>query len=158
MLSHTSTAESMIMSSKNNSEDHEVEPVMEKSAALVDTNDDVKTEIEEDKDVTADTSDDEDDGEGEGGSTRLFRIDSGLLPFPEKLMILLDGNTVSDAMWWLPDGDSFCIIPTVFAEQVLDKHFSGTKFESFTRKLNRSVALPCLADSCYAKRKFDSHI
>lgn len=40
-------------------------------------------------------------------------------------------------MWWLPDGDSFCLIPVVFAENVLDKHFQGTKFESFTRKLNR---------------------
>jgi len=77
------------------------------------------------------------DEEEDGDSARRFRIDSGLLPFPEKLMALLDGKTVSDAMWWLPDGDAFCIIPSVFAEQVLDKHFSGTKFESFTRKLNR---------------------
>jgi HSF-type DNA-binding len=145
------------MNSKNNSEDHEERPVMEKSSAIVDTNDDVKTDSEEEKDVTAGTSDDdEDDGEGEGGSTRLFRIDSGLLPFPEKLMILLDGNTVSGAMWWLPDGDSFCIIPTVFAEQVLDKHFSGTKFESFTRKLNRFVALPC--GFVFCKSEMDSHI
>jgi hypothetical protein len=29
------------------------------------------------------------------------------------------------------------LIPVVFAEKVLDKHFQGTKFESFTRKLNR---------------------
>lgn len=43
----------------------------------------------------------------------------------------------TDSMWWLPDGDSFCLIPVVFAEKVLDKHFQGTKFESFTRKLNR---------------------
>lgn len=70
-------------------------------------------------------------------SSNLFRIDSGLLPFPEKLMALLDGNKVSDAMWWLPDGDAFCLIPVVFAEKVLDRHFQGTKFESFTRKLNR---------------------
>lgn len=82
--------------------------------------------------AAAHSSDEED-----GDSARRFRIDSGLLPFPEKLMALLDGKTVSDAMWWLPDGDAFCIIPSVFAQQVLDKHFSGTKFESFTRKLNR---------------------
>ena len=137
--------------SESNPGDQDEGPLLQPSAAPVDTSDDVtrgnKTEIEKEREVTAGTSDDEDDGEGdeEGGSTQLFHIDSGLLPFPEKLMVLLDENTASDAMWWLPDGDSFCIIPTVFAEQVLDKHFSGTKFESFTRKLNRSVALSCLA-------------
>ena len=89
---------------------------------------------EDDADVDVDA-----DADADGDSTQRFRIDSGLLPFPEKLMALLDGNTVLDAMWWLPDGDAFCIIPAVFAEQVLDKHFSGTKFESFTRKLNRCV-------------------
>lgn len=36
------------------------------------------------------------DGEKEG-SSNLYRIDSGLLPFPEKLMALLDGNQVSGA-------------------------------------------------------------
>ena len=80
----------------------------------------------------AGSSEDEEDA-----STRKFRMDSGLLPFPEKLMALLDGEEVSEAMWWLPDGDAFCLIPSAFAEKVLDMHFSGTKFESFTRKLNR---------------------
>lgn len=68
---------------------------------------------------------------------QLQSLDPGLLTFPEKLMSLLDGDCVSDVMWWLPDGDAFCFIPDVFAEEVLDKHFQGTKFESFTRKLNR---------------------
>lgn len=149
------------ITSENNAEDQDKGPLIEQSAPIVDSNDagthGNKTEIEKEREVTAGTSDEEDGGEGEedGESTQLFRIDSGLLPFPEKLMVLLDGNTASDAMWWLPDGDSFCIIPTVFAEQVLDKHFSGTKFESFTRKLNRSVASRCLANSqsCRAKVK-----
>jgi hypothetical protein len=36
------------------------------------------------------------DGEKEdANSSNLYRIDSGLLPFPEKLMALLDGNQVS---------------------------------------------------------------
>jgi hypothetical protein len=36
------------------------------------------------------------DGDKEGASSSsLYRIDSGLLPFPEKLMALLDGNQVS---------------------------------------------------------------
>ena len=72
-----------------------------------------------------------------GLSNKVHRFESGLMTFPEKLMMLLDGNCAKEAMWWLPDGDAFCFIPNVFAEQVLDKHFQGTKFESFTRKLNR---------------------
>jgi HSF-type DNA-binding len=66
-----------------------------------------------------------------------FRMSSGLLPFPDKLMSLLDSNKVSEAMRWLRDGDAFCIAPGLFTERVLDKYFQGTKFESFTRKLNR---------------------
>lgn len=79
------------------------------------------------------------DEDEEDSTSNLFRMNSGLLPFPEKLMSLLDGkcDTVADAMWWLPDGDAFCLIPTLFAERVLDKHFQGTKFDSWTRKLNR---------------------
>jgi HSF-type DNA-binding len=85
-----------------------------------------------------DGGEDDDDEDEEGpSSSNLFKINSGLLPFPEKLMSLLDGEEMSDSMWWLPDGDSFCLVPVVFAERVLDKHFQGTKFESFTRKLNR---------------------
>jgi len=86
---------------------------------------------------TKDSADAVSDDDEEDDAARKFRIDSGLLPFPEKLMALLDGNEVSEAMWWLPDGDAFCLIPSLFATAVLDQHFSGTKFESFTRKLNR---------------------
>jgi HSF-type DNA-binding len=63
--------------------------------------------------------------------------ESCLTTFPENLMSLLDGDYVKDIMWWLPDGDAFCFIPEDFAANVLDKYFQGTKFESFTRKLNR---------------------
>ena len=73
------------------------------------------------------------------------KYESGFMSFPEKLMTLLDGDEVNECMWWLKDGDSFCLIPLSFAEKVLDKHFQGTKFESFTRKLNRwCVALVCI--------------
>ena len=65
-----------------------------------------------------------------------LQFESGFMSFPEKLMSLLEGNEVQDAMWWLPEGDAFCLVPTSF-DTVLDKHFQGTKFESFTRKLNR---------------------
>lgn len=71
----------------------------------------------------------------DGADADGFRTDS--MTFPEKLMNLLECGIVNDTMWWLPDGDAFCFIPNLFAEMVLDKHFQGTKFESFTRKLNR---------------------
>jgi hypothetical protein len=57
--------------------------------------------------------------------------------FPEKLMDLLEEESAKDVMWWLPGGDAFTIVPKNFSENVLDKFFQGTKFESFTRKLNR---------------------
>ena len=70
------------------------------------------------------------------------------LSFPERLMSLLQnsdneisGNTVvvdvTRAMRWMPGGDAFLIVPSIFYDVVLDGHFHGTKFESFTRKLNR---------------------
>lgn len=64
-------------------------------------------------------------------------FESGFMSFPEKIMMLLDKKLAPDSMWWIPDGDAFCILPVPFTEKVLDKHFQGTKFESFTRKLNR---------------------
>jgi HSF-type DNA-binding len=67
----------------------------------------------------------------------VSNIESGFMSFPEKIMMLLNKRLAKDAMWWLPDGDAFCILPVPFTEKVLDKHFQGTKFESFTRKLNR---------------------
>ena len=57
--------------------------------------------------------------------------------FPERLMDLLEKQVAKDAMWFLSGGDAFAIVPKLFSEQVLDKFFQGTKFESFTRKLNR---------------------
>jgi len=62
--------------------------------------------------------------------------EGGLLTFPEKLISLLNEGQVSDSMWWLPDGDAFCLQPQRFSEKVLEPHFR-CKFESFTRKLNR---------------------
>lgn len=56
--------------------------------------------------------------------------------FPNKIMALLDSGEEPQAMWWQPQGDSFCIVQANF-DPVLKKHFQGTKFESFTRKLNR---------------------
>ena len=78
-----------------------------------------------------------DEHAGKARPSESFQLSSGLLPFPEKLMSILNSSKVSDTMWWLADGDAFCLIPASFSELVLEKYFQGTKFESFTRKLNR---------------------
>jgi hypothetical protein len=57
--------------------------------------------------------------------------------FPERLMELLEDEKEPEALWWLGETDCFCIDPKHFPEQVLCKYFQGTKFDSFTRKLNR---------------------
>lgn len=60
---------------------------------------------------------------------------ASLLTFPERLRLLLQKGA-PNVIWWLPDGDCFCLVPDAF-DQVLNEQFHGTKFESFTRKLNR---------------------
>ena len=64
-------------------------------------------------------------------------IEKAQYTFPERLMELLMNGTVKNAMWWLPGGEAFALVPNTFYDVVLAKYFQGTKFESFTRKLNR---------------------
>ena len=64
-------------------------------------------------------------------------IEKAQYTFPERLMELLMNGTVKKAMWWLPGGEAFALVPNTFYDIVLSKYFQGTKFESFTRKLNR---------------------
>jgi len=59
------------------------------------------------------------------------------LTFPEKLMELLNKEDCQDAMCWLTNGKAFALQPSMFMQKILPKYFEGTKFESFTRKLNR---------------------
>lgn len=78
----------------------------------------------------------------EPASTATGKVDPAVLPvnmitFPMKLRQLLDNEQFKDVIWWLPGGEAFCITPVDFSERILEKHFQGTKFESFTRKLNR---------------------
>lgn len=76
--------------------------------------------------------------ENERGPNNTIRTSSGRrLTFPEKLMELLNCEECQDAMCWLPNGNAFALHPTIFMNKILPKHFEGTKFESFTRKLNR---------------------
>lgn len=96
---------------------------------------------DDDDDIMDDVPESIDTADGDKSSP--FPMSSGLLPFPDKLMSLLDSDKVSEAMRWLPDGDAFCIAPALFTERVLDKYFQGTKFESFTRKLNRWCVVQC---------------
>lgn len=67
----------------------------------------------------------------------FVEIEKAHYTFPERLMELLEGEKVKEAMWWLPGGCAFAIRPKIFYDAVLSKYFQGTKFESFTRKLNR---------------------
>jgi len=76
--------------------------------------------------------------------------------FPQKLMRILNDETLVDVVSWLPHGRSFVIIrPDVFTDEVLPKYLppaaasvdndnnaaskkqSSAKYPSFTRKLNR---------------------
>lgn len=64
-------------------------------------------------------------------------LERTIFTFPERLMDLLNKGVEKEAMWWMEDGDGFCVLPKHFSDKVLDRYFQGTKFESFTRKLNR---------------------
>ena len=76
--------------------------------------------------------------------TRNANLDKNGVPivengvtFPERLMELIMNETDKEALWWLPDGNSFCINSKQFSKTILANNFQGSKFESFTRKLGR---------------------
>ena len=60
-----------------------------------------------------------------------------LLTFPDKLMELLNHGDYADCLSWLPDGEAFACNREGLERTILPLHFGGTKFASFTRKLNR---------------------
>ena len=74
--------------------------------------------------------------------------------FPQYLMKLLNDEVAPDALWWLPDGKAFALLPDKIGDQVLDKYFQKTKYSSFirrlhnegyrrqTRKYKKSISLP----------------
>eukprot|EP00543_Licmophora_paradoxa_P000571 CAMPEP_0202448488 /NCGR_PEP_ID=MMETSP1360-20130828/7301_1 /ASSEMBLY_ACC=CAM_ASM_000848 /TAXON_ID=515479 /ORGANISM="Licmophora paradoxa, Strain CCMP2313" /LENGTH=239 /DNA_ID=CAMNT_0049066081 /DNA_START=9 /DNA_END=728 /DNA_ORIENTATION=+ len=58
--------------------------------------------------------------------------------FPQRLMEMLDNDSHSEIMTWLPHGKAFIIYKKkTFAAEVLPNYFKQSKFTSFTRKLNR---------------------
>jgi hypothetical protein len=80
---------------------------------------------------------DEDDDASKDDSEQKEGMPMKRSTFPERLMELLINGIAKDAMWWLPNGDSFAIQPKKFSDTILNKYFQGTKLESFTRKMNR---------------------
>lgn len=59
------------------------------------------------------------------------------MAFPEKLMCILNNSAFHKVIFWSDEGDAFCVLPDLFTEYVLGPYFQGSKFQSFTRKLNR---------------------
>jgi hypothetical protein len=78
---------------------------------------------------------DHDFGDLDGGVS-----DKDLPPtFPQQLMTVLENDTISDVITWLPHGKGWVIRDKKrFAAEVLPKYFEKkSKWTSFTRKLNR---------------------
>eukprot|EP00585_Thalassiosira_rotula_P013021 CAMPEP_0196130040 /NCGR_PEP_ID=MMETSP0910-20130528/550_1 /TAXON_ID=49265 /ORGANISM="Thalassiosira rotula, Strain GSO102" /LENGTH=609 /DNA_ID=CAMNT_0041389265 /DNA_START=72 /DNA_END=1901 /DNA_ORIENTATION=- len=66
---------------------------------------------------------------GHGGSV--------MMPFPGKLLEVLDRGDLNTIIDWMPHGRAFIVKqPKVFTTQVLTRFFKQTKLLSFTRQLN----------------------
>jgi hypothetical protein len=59
------------------------------------------------------------------------------MTFPAKLMCILEDPDFQSCIYWSDEGEAFCVHPNLFTEKVLGPYFQGSKFHSFTRKLNR---------------------
>mmetsp|Transcript_13007 Transcript_13007/g.26461 ORF Transcript_13007/g.26461 Transcript_13007/m.26461 type:complete len:651 (+) Transcript_13007:80-2032(+) len=58
--------------------------------------------------------------------------------FAQKLMHILSIKECQNAIRWMPDGTSFCIVDSKeLVDKVLPAYFKEAKYTSFTRKLNR---------------------
>jgi len=61
-----------------------------------------------------------------------------VLPFPLKLMQILEDDEFSDIISWMPNGKTFIILrPKAFVNKVLPNNFKSVQYTSFTRKLLR---------------------
>ena len=63
-------------------------------------------------------------------------LKSGRVRLPDKLMEYLN-KEASEALYWMPEGESFALNTETAQEQFLDKFFSGTKLSSFLRSISR---------------------
>jgi len=60
------------------------------------------------------------------------------IPFPLKLMQILEDDEFSDIISWMPNGKTFIILrPKAFVNKVLPHTFKSVQYTSFTRKLIR---------------------
>lgn len=60
--------------------------------------------------------------------------------FVAQVMDILVSEDASSTMWWLEDGRSFAVKTSTLEEDVLDKHFRGSKASSFTRRMSKVCA------------------
>ena len=67
-------------------------------------------------------------------------LKSGRVRLPDKLMEYLN-KEVSEALYWMPEGESFALNTETAQAQFLDKFFSGTKLSSFLRSISRWCVL-----------------
>eukprot|EP00579_Thalassiosira_antarctica_P033184 CAMPEP_0201999272 /NCGR_PEP_ID=MMETSP0905-20130828/5883_1 /ASSEMBLY_ACC=CAM_ASM_000554 /TAXON_ID=420261 /ORGANISM="Thalassiosira antarctica, Strain CCMP982" /LENGTH=621 /DNA_ID=CAMNT_0048555449 /DNA_START=29 /DNA_END=1891 /DNA_ORIENTATION=- len=64
-------------------------------------------------------------------------VGSVMMPFPGKLLEVLDRGDLTSIIDWMPHGRAFIVKqPKVFTTQVLSRFFKQTKFVSFTRQLS----------------------
>jgi len=60
------------------------------------------------------------------------------VPFPLKLMQILEEDEFSEIIRWMPNGKTFLIsCPKAFVSEVLTHKFKSVQYSSFTRKLTR---------------------
>lgn len=64
-------------------------------------------------------------------------LKSGRVRLPDKLMEYLNKEVASEALYWMPEGESFAFDTEKAPEQILNKFFSGTKLSSFLRSISR---------------------
>lgn len=88
------------------------------------------------------------DGKGAPSQTKLLSVMSSsygpmknkcsaIMPFPGKLLEVLDRGDLTSIIDWMDHGRAFIVKqPKIFTTQVLPRFFKQTKFLSFTRQLN----------------------
>ncbi|GAX29243.1 hypothetical protein FisN_28Lu115 [Fistulifera solaris] len=76
------------------------------------------------------------------------------MTFPAKLMCILEDPDFQSCIYWSDEGDAFCVHPNLFTEKVLGPYFQGSKFHSFTRKLNRFQFKRLIGDARFPQDAF----
>lgn len=64
-------------------------------------------------------------------------LKSGRVRLPDRLMEYLNNDVAPEALFWMPEGESFAIDTEKASEQILNRYFSGTKVSSFLRSISR---------------------